>query len=87
MKDTERKAARLVTAGRVVVALVELDDEENIVYVAGTVTGDSGETYDVSVSPSSASCTCVFGENRPGRRHSHTIALQLAAWYEQKEDE
>jgi hypothetical protein len=87
MKDTERKAARLVTSGRVTVEVIEYDDDGDLRIAAGKVVGDSGETYDVSVTPGTAYCTCLFGENQPGHRHSHTIAMQLAAWWKTKKKE
>ena len=84
MKGSEAKAARLVTEGKVTVEVTELDGDGALKYVAGEVVGDSGATYAVSVTPGTAYCTCPYGENVPGRRHSHTVALQLAAWYEQQ---
>jgi hypothetical protein len=84
MKDSEYKAARLVTEGAVTVEMIEYDDDGDLRIAAGTVKGDSGVVYAVSVTPGTAYCSCPYGENRPGVRHSHTVAMQLAAWYQQQ---
>lgn len=69
---SQAKAARLVAQGRVTITF-RSDD-----VLAGVVRGDSG-TYACSIDPLGVRCACEFGQNRPGLRHSHSDALELAA--------
>jgi len=84
MQTSEAKAARLVTDGRVTLDVIEYDRDGVLKFASGQVVGDSGGPYAVSVTAGTAYCSCPYGEARPGRRHSHTIAVQLAAWYRQQ---
>ena len=91
MKPVEKKAVRLVTAGAVNVDYYQIDhdhtvyadghhlDQDRIVYAQGTVDGDHGR-YTVTIQPDGDTCDCMFGLNRPGQQHAHTIALRLAVW-------
>ena len=77
MTPQELKAIRLV-----------LENKTRIVYqnqdvLSGRVQGDHG-TYLVWIDPDGPHCDCPYGREHGGR-HSHTIALQLAAAYEQEE--
>ena len=67
----ELKAVRIVLAGGVRIAY-QSDD-----VLAGDVEGDHG-TYRVSIDPDGPHCDCMYGWEHGGR-HSHTIALELAA--------
>ena len=77
MNSQELKAVRLVAAGRVTTSRYTIDSGV-LVTAAAQVEGDTG-IYDVKVTPEGSYCTCPFGENHPGRSHSHTIAVVLAA--------
>jgi len=79
MKNQETKAARLVNQRRVTVDYHRYSDGV-LMYCKGTVEGDHGR-YTVTAGLD-CSCDCLQGINRPGHRHSHTIALELAAWNE-----
>ena len=79
VKHPEKKAARLVNDRRVTVDYWRTE-QDRIVYCKGTVEGDHGR-YSVT-GGMDCSCDCLQGLNRPGHRHSHTIALELAAWNE-----
>ena len=78
MKTVEKKAVRLVTAGAVDIGHATIE-HDRIIYAQGTVDGDHGR-YTVTVQPDGDQCDCVFGLNRPGQQHAHTIALRLAVW-------
>ena len=80
MNSQELKAVRLVAAGRVTTSRYTIED--GIVTTASaTVEGDHG-VYHVTVEPDGSYCDCEYGTNRPGRSHSHTIAVVLAAGQE-----
>ena len=79
VKHPEKKAARLVNDRKVTVDYWRTE-QDRIVYCKGTVEGDHGR-YTVT-GGMDGSCDCLQGLNRPGHRHSHTIALELAAWNE-----
>ena len=78
MKNVEKKAVRLVTTGAVDIDNYRID-HDRIVYAQGTVDGDHGR-YVVTIQPDGDTCDCVYGLNRPGQLHAHTIALRLAVW-------
>ena len=84
MKHVEAKAVHLVTAGNVTVDLYKTSEDDAIETACGHVTsGDN--TYWVTLNPEGGTCTCQFGENQPGRLHSHDLALRLAAQLEATE--
>ena len=78
MKSVEKKAVRLVTAGAVDIGYATINNDR-ITYAQGTVAGDHGR-YTVTIQPDGDTCDCMFGLNRPGQQHAHTIALRLAVW-------
>ena len=84
MKETEQKATRLVTDDRVTVDVANIVGGE-VIAAAGIVEGDH-DVYVVECSPDGDTCTCPFGEARPGVTHSHTRALRLAVWIENREE-
>ena len=84
MRESVAKAVHLVNAEHVTVDLWRLDNDGIIGTAAGHV--ESGDnTYWVQVTPTDMSCTCKHGTSRPGRDHSHTMALRLAAQMEATE--
>jgi len=78
MNEQERKAVRLVTEQKVTVHAAVLGDMGVLAYAEGTVVGDSG-SYFVTYDHGTPACNCPYGTNQPGRSHSHTIALYMAA--------
>jgi len=84
VKGIETKAVRLVLDGHVTVDLYKTGDDNQIMTAAGHVqSGD--ETYWVTLDPDGGTCDCTFGVNQPGRLHSHSLALRLAAQQKAKE--
>ena len=78
MNEQERKASLLINEGRVQVHLATTGVGGVLAYAEGTVEGNSG-TWHVTLDHGEPACNCPFGTHRPGRSHSHTIALQIAA--------
>ena len=56
-----------------------LIDGELVTATGRVLSSDLSEWYDVSIDPEGCECSCVHGLARPGRRHTHDLALQLAA--------
>ncbi len=81
MRGIETKAVRLVLDGHVTVDLYKTGDDDQIVTAAGHVQSGANR-YWVTIAPDGGSCDCTFGENQPGRLHSHSLALRLAAQQE-----
>ena len=73
----DAKAVRLVLLGRVAVDNYQIDGDV-LVYAAGTVEGDHGRYH--TIGGYDHDCDCAFGLARPGQSHTHTHALELAAW-------
>ena len=84
MTKQEKKATRLVNNRHVDVEYHRYNDGV-LMYAKGTVSGDHG-VYHVTAGIDN-SCDCEFGVNQPGHRHSHTIALELAAWNQARKEE
>lgn len=82
MKTIEKKAVRLVASGAVAIGHAQIE-ADRITYAQGTVDGDHGR-YIVTIQPDGDTCDCVYGLNRPGQLHAHTIALRLAVWNQQR---
>lgn len=70
-KSLAEKAARLVMRGGVAITY----RSPNGAIVHGLAKGSHGEVYNVTVDPAGYHCTCTFGKAKPGRQHSHTMAL------------
>lgn len=80
MSNIESKAWKLVALGRVEVNDATFNDNDELVTATGRVlSSDLSSWYDVSIDPEGCECSCAHGEARPGRRHTHDLALQLAA--------
>ncbi len=77
------KAHRLYTEGAVTVDLWRAKDG-NVERASGHVYSGK-KLYWVTVSPDGDSCSCRYGVTRPGKQHSHTLALRLAAAEEARE--
>lgn len=71
MESRERKAVRLVLEGRVSIG------HRNDVTLEGTVVGDSGLTYKVTIGPDGDSCECQWATHHPESRCAHARALAL----------
>ena len=78
MREQELKAVRLINAGRVQVHLANQGNLGTLAYAEGTIEGDTG-TWHVTWDHGEPAYNCPFGVHNPGRTHSHTIALQIAA--------
>ena len=86
MRGIETKAVQLVIEGHVTVDLYKLDPDGAIGTAAGHV-HSGNNTYWVTLDPDGGTCECTFGENQPGRLHSHNLALRLAAQQKAKENQ
>jgi hypothetical protein len=76
MRVIEAKAVRLVNERKVIVDLYQMADDGTVLTTAGHLT--SGDNlYWVTITPDGSNCTCTYGVNQPGRRHSHDLALEL----------
>ena len=85
MKETEQKATRLVTDNRVKLDYTDIEHGQ-VMYATGLVTGSTGGKYVVTVTPDGDQCTCPFGVHHPGRTHSHTAALRLKVWIDNRNE-
>jgi len=84
VRGVETKAVRLVLDGHVEVDLFKTGDDDQITVAAGHVTSGA-HRYWVTLAPDGGTCDCTFGVNQPGRMHSHSLALRLAAQVVAKE--
>ena len=85
MNPIEKKAVQLVAAGNVIVDLYKTDTDGAIETAAGHVHSGNA-TYWTTIDPAGGTCSCTFGLTKPGRSHSHDLALRLAAQLEATEE-
>jgi len=87
MNKLERKAAQYVNSGKVHVTEYTVGDDGSIETANGYVDGTSRWT--VAVTPAGSRCSCPFGEAHgiTTKRHSHDLALRLAAWQTERINE